>query len=140
MNSCTFVGNLVKDPTLRTASWTKADGTAATMKVANFRIGVNDPTAKKAEEKTVFIDVAVWGKGADIIGQYMTKGRSITVVGPIGMRVTTKDNKIYHNLAMTRIWAFEFNGKRVMNERPEDVPDDVAEEVEYPVDECPFDI
>src|SRR6266705_2999896 len=75
-NKVLLMGNLTKDPEVRYTP----KGTAVT----TIRLAVNrnwmSETGEKKEEVT-FVDVDVWGKQAETIGQYMTKGRPLFVEG-----------------------------------------------------------
>lgn len=75
------MGNLTRDPELRYVP----SGTA----VANFTVAVNrvykDQAGGKKEEAS-FIRVVVWGKMAEICGEYLTKGRPVLVEGRLKSR------------------------------------------------------
>ena len=81
LNKVILLGNLTRDPELRYVP----SGTA----VANFSIAVNrtykDGAGEKKED-TSFIRVVVWGKMAEICGEYLTKGRSVLVEGRLKSR------------------------------------------------------
>jgi single-strand DNA-binding protein len=64
----TFVGRLVADPVLR--------HTKAGKPVTTIRVAVNAPKAE-----TTFHSVVVWNRTAEVVCEYMRKGRSIEVVG-----------------------------------------------------------
>ena len=49
--------------------------------VANFSIAVHD--FKGGEEFTNFFDLSAWGKLADTVSQYLTKGRWVTIRGKL---------------------------------------------------------
>jgi len=49
--------------------------------VANFAIAVHD--FKGGEEFTNFFDLSAWGKLADTVSQYLTKGRWVTIRGKL---------------------------------------------------------
>lgn len=75
MNKVILVGNLGKDPELRT---TPAGHSVCTISLATNR------EYTKGEEKvkeTEWHRVVIWGKQADATAQYMTKGRSILIEG-----------------------------------------------------------
>jgi single-strand DNA-binding protein len=75
-NKVIIAGNLTRDPELRYTP----KGTA----VARITLAVNrnytTETGEKKEEVS-FIDVDVWGRQAEVIGQYMKKGRPLLVEG-----------------------------------------------------------
>ena len=75
-NKVILVGNLTRDPELRYTP----KGTA----VAKIGLAVNrtwkSDTGEQKEEVT-FVDVDAFGKQAEVIGQYMKKGRPILIEG-----------------------------------------------------------
>ncbi|MGB2599827.1 MAG: single-stranded DNA-binding protein [Candidatus Omnitrophota bacterium] len=81
LNKVFLMGNLTRDPELRYVP----SGAA----VANFTVAVNRPykdsTGEKKEEVS-FIRVVVWGKMAEICGEYLSKGRPVLVEGRMKSR------------------------------------------------------
>lgn len=75
VNEVTLVGNLVKDPELRDAGASK---------VVNFALGVNRSYKTKDGEKQSeanFFDVEAWGRLAEIVDDFGSKGRRVFVRG-----------------------------------------------------------
>jgi len=75
------MGNLTRDPELRYVP----SGTA----VANFSVAVNRSYKDNAGEKkedVSYIRVVVWGKMAEICGEYLAKGRPVLVEGRLKSR------------------------------------------------------
>ncbi len=73
MNVVLLIGRLTRDPELRFTQTGKA--------VANFSIAVDREFSK--EKKTDFFRVNVWGKQAENVSNYMTKGRLVAVRGSL---------------------------------------------------------
>ena len=75
-NKVIIAGNLTRDPELRYTP----KGTA----VARFTLAVNrthtSETGEKKEEVS-FIDVDAWGRQAEVVAQYLKKGRPFLVEG-----------------------------------------------------------
>ncbi|MEI8106321.1 MAG: single-stranded DNA-binding protein [Verrucomicrobiota bacterium] len=75
-NKVTLIGNLTRDPELKYTP----KGTA----IADIGLAVNrsytTDTGEKKEEVT-FIDVTLWGRIAEIVGEYCKKGRPLFVEG-----------------------------------------------------------
>lgn len=71
LNVFAFTGNLGSDPELRT---TTSGQTVCRLNVAIQRFGDKDP---------VWVDVSVWGKGAENCARYLTKGRAVAVNGRV---------------------------------------------------------
>ena len=74
MNTCTFIGRLVKDPEIKTIGEAK---------VANFTIAVNKRFKSKSEDAPTadFIPVSVWRSSAEFAEKYFHKGKKVFVVG-----------------------------------------------------------
>ena len=72
-----IVGNLGRDPEMRYM----ADGTAVTnLSVATNRRW-NDPNSGEQREQTTWFRVSVWGRQAETVNQYLSKGRRVLVEG-----------------------------------------------------------
>ncbi|NOZ22824.1 MAG: single-stranded DNA-binding protein, partial [Planctomycetes bacterium] len=81
LNKVFLIGNLTRDPELR---YTQG-GTA----LAKFGMAINRQYTNKASgekvENTCFVDLTAWGKPAEIINQYMSKGRQMFVEGRLDL-------------------------------------------------------
>ena len=81
LNKVFIMGNLTRDPELRYVP----SGAA----VATFSVAVNRPykdSAGEKKEEVSFIRVVVWGKMAEVCGEYLTKGRPVLVEGRLKSR------------------------------------------------------
>ena len=75
-NKVILLGNLTRDPEVRYTP----KGTA----VAELGMAVNRVyTAENGEkrEETTFVDVTLWGRTAEIAGEYLKKGRPVLIEG-----------------------------------------------------------
>ena len=80
-NRVILVGNLTRDPEVRYTP----SGTAVTdLGMAVNRQWFDKQTNSKKEEVS-FIDVTLWGKQAEIAGQYLKKGRQVLIEGRLQM-------------------------------------------------------
>lgn len=80
MNKVTLIGRLTKDPTLK---FTPGNGTA----VANATLAVDRRMPNKdGQREADFIGIVAWGKIAENLANYMTKGKMIGVAGRIETR------------------------------------------------------
>jgi len=71
-----LAGNLTRDPEVRFT----AKGTPVTdIGLAMNRVYSTDAGEKK--EETTFVDVTLWGRQAEVAGQYLQKGRSVFIEG-----------------------------------------------------------
>jgi len=81
-----LIGNLTRDPEVRYTP----KGTAVTdIGLACNRVYSTDDGDKR--EETTFVDITLWGRQAEIAGQYMKKGRPIYVEGRL--QLDTWDDK-----------------------------------------------
>ena len=81
LNRVTLIGNLTKDPETRFTP----NGT----QVLNFDLAVNHRYKDQAgnfQDETLFIRVIVWGKQAEICGQFLVKGKPVYVEGRLRSR------------------------------------------------------
>ncbi len=75
-NKVILMGNLTRDPELRY--------TPKGMAIAKIGVAVNRTYTTESGEKkeeVSFVDVEAWGRQAELIGQYMKKGRPLLVEG-----------------------------------------------------------
>ena len=86
-NKMIAMGNLTKDPVLRTipSGAQVCDMTLATNRT--FLVG-----GEKREE-TCFIDVAVWGKQGEACGKFLKKGRPVLIEGRLVLQQWEKDGE-----------------------------------------------
>src|SRR5882672_5290700 len=75
-NKVILVGNLTRDPELR---YTPKGMAIAKVGLAVNRVWTNEAGEKK--EEVTFVDVDVFGRTAENVGQYMRKGRPILIEG-----------------------------------------------------------
>jgi len=76
LNKVLLMGNLTRDPEVRYTP----KGTAVTeLGIAVNRIYTGE-TGEKREEVT-FVDVTVWGRTAENVGEYLRKGRPVFIEG-----------------------------------------------------------
>ncbi|PIR76250.1 MAG: single-stranded DNA-binding protein [Candidatus Magasanikbacteria bacterium CG10_big_fil_rev_8_21_14_0_10_42_10] len=82
LNRATILGRLTRDPEIRSTTSGKS---VATLSVATNRVW-SDQSGQK-QEQAEFHTCVLWGKLADIAGQYLSKGRRVYVEG----RIQTRD-------------------------------------------------
>jgi single-strand DNA-binding protein len=76
LNRVLLAGNLTRDPQMRFLANEKA--------VAEFGLAINrryKAADGEMKEETTFVDVEAWGRTAELVGQYLTKGRGCFVEG-----------------------------------------------------------
>lgn len=83
MNKAMIIGNLTRDPELRT--------TASGLSVCQFTVAVGRSFSKDKDEAD-FIPVVTWRGLADNCGRYLTKGSKVAVSGRIQTRSYDDNN------------------------------------------------
>ncbi|RMH28370.1 MAG: single-stranded DNA-binding protein [Planctomycetota bacterium] len=76
LNKVLLMGNLTRDVEIRHTSGNSA--------VANFGLAVNRryrTQSGEQREETTFIDCEAWGRTAEVMGQYLSKGRPVFIEG-----------------------------------------------------------
>ena len=105
MNQLTIVGNLTKDPELRSTQ----DGTA----VCGFTVAVNRPKTRNNHNPGAdYFDVSVWREKAESCAKYLQKGSKVCVVGAVSVRPwETQDGRHGANLEIKGAKEVEFLSK-----------------------------
>ena len=85
MNKLTIIGNLTRDPELRT--------TAAGVNVCDFTVAVNRRQRRDAQNngqpEADFFRVSAWRERGELCAKYLAKGRKVCVIGPVSVRTYT---------------------------------------------------
>ena len=82
VNKVILVGNLGKDAEVR---YTTGGSAVATISVATTEVW-NDKSSGERQEKTEWHRVVIWGKTAENLKDYLTKGKQIYVEGKLQTR------------------------------------------------------
>lgn len=82
LNRVTLIGRLTQDPEVRT---TPSGQSVTNLKVVTNRMWTGQDGTK--QERAEFHSCVLWGKLADVAGQYLTKGQRLYVEG----RLETRD-------------------------------------------------
>ena len=79
MNKVFLIGNLTRDPEMRS--------TSAGIPVCNFSIAVNRrKNTQTGQQETDFFNIVAWRQLAELCGRYLAKGRKVAVCGSIQIR------------------------------------------------------
>lgn len=80
MNKVFLIGNLTKDPEMRS--------TQSGVAVCNFSIAVNRRfrNPQTGQQETDFLNIVAWRQLAELCSKYLAKGRKIAVTGSIQIR------------------------------------------------------
>lgn len=106
-NKVILMGNLTRDPEVKFLP----SGTA----VANFGLAMNESyTDQQGERKdtTCFVDIEAWGRQAEVVGEYFTKGRPILIEGSLKYDSWETEDGTKRNRLKVRLHRFQFVGGR----------------------------
>ena len=93
MNKCIIIGNLTRDPELRT--------TGEGINVCTFKVAVNKRTSRDHPEADYFRVVA-WRELGENCAKFLTKGKKVMVAGPVSVNAYEgKDGNHYAELEIT---------------------------------------
>ena len=120
LNSVNVAGNLTRDPIIRTFDNDKS--------VGDFGLAINRKNRGgdgEMKEETTFVDVECWNRQAELVGQYLTKGRNCLVEG--SLKLDQWEDKDGGKRSKIKISAqrVHFIGGTQEN-RPEEKQDDIA--------------
>ena len=94
MNKLTIIGNLTKDPELRTTTSGKT--------VCDFTVAVNRRFKQEGQPEADFFRVSVWNERGENCAKYLAKGRKVCVRGPVSVRTYTgNDGTVRASLEVT---------------------------------------
>lgn len=110
MNNVILIGRLTKDPQL---SFSKGKGTA----IAKLTVAVN----RMQKDEADFINCVAFGKTAETIGNYMTKGSQIAINGEIRVDNYKKEDGTWVNNTNVLVNRFEFISGGKQGAAPKDV-------------------
>lgn len=79
MNKLTIIGNLTRDPELRT--------TSAGVSVCSFTVAVNRRNRNQnGQAEADFFRVSAWRERGETCAKYLTKGKKVCVIGPVSVK------------------------------------------------------
>ena len=88
MNKLTIIGNLTRDPELRT--------TPSGKNVCSFTVAVNRRQRRDNQNnqpEADFFRVSAWDNKADVCSKYLAKGSKVAVVGSVSVRTYESNGK-----------------------------------------------
>lgn len=98
-STTTIIGRISNEIAINTV--TGRDGQP--VEVCNFDVAVNDRNQPRDAQGRIipqFYRVATWGQMARTCGQYLAKGRLVTVTGTVVLTTSTVNNRIYSRLEL----------------------------------------
>ena len=115
MNKLTIIGNLTRDPELRTLS--------SGVTVCSFTVAVNRRRSQSAENgqpEADFFRVSAWRQLGENCAKYLAKGRKVCVIGPVSVNTYTGSDGITR--ASLEVTADDVEFLTPKNEAPESAP------------------
>ncbi|MGF1657326.1 MAG: single-stranded DNA-binding protein [Verrucomicrobiales bacterium] len=108
LNRVFLIGNLTRDPDLR---YTPRGSAVCEIGLAMNRSYTTEQGEKR--EETTFVDITFWGKQAELVSQYCTKGRPLFVEGRLQLD-TWEDKQTQQKRSKLRVVAetMQFLGAR----------------------------
>ena len=90
MNQLTIIGNLTRDPELRTTPQGK--------NVCSFDVAVKRQQRREDQPEADYFRVNAWNALAENCARYLGKGKKVMVCGPISLSKREKDGKFYASI------------------------------------------
>ena len=107
-NRVILMGNLTRDPELKFLP----SGTS----VANFGIAMNerytDRQTGEQKDSPCFVDVEAWGRQAEIVNEYLTKGSPIFIEGSLKFESWETEDGTKRNRLRVRAFRIQLIGGR----------------------------
>ena len=112
MDRIEFIGNLTRDPELRT--------TQAGINVCSFSVAVNKPLTKAQRDagqqaQAKYYRVSAWRERADSCSKYLAKGRKVYVSGTVDVSTYTGNDGVVHATLEVTANEVEFLSPRDAN-------------------------
>jgi single-strand DNA-binding protein len=136
VNKVILVGNLGRDAEVKV--------TAGGQSVASFSIATTETWTKDGEkkEKTEWHRIVLWGRQADTLQPYLTKGKQIDVEGRLETRQWEKDGQKHYTTEVKADRIVLLGGGRGGGERSERSDSGYADPMKDPApitdDDIPF--
>ena len=115
MNKLTIIGNLTKDPELRT--------TATGLNVCTFTVAVNKRAKNGEQPEPDFFRVTAWREKGELCAKFLQKGKKVAVVGAVGVSTYTGNDGTTRASLEVVADDVEFLSPRV-SDLPPEVPKD----------------
>ena len=115
LNHVTLIGRLTRDPELKQIGETS---------VAKFSLAVGSSYKSNGEIKkeASFFDCEVWGKLADVLGEYASKGKQIAIAGKLKQETWDGQDGKKNSKIKIRVENFQLLGSKDGQTANSDVP------------------
>jgi len=111
INSVVLCGRVTRDADVRY--------TNGGMAVSEISVAVNRYAGKGKQDEVSFIECTVWGKQAESLCQYLTKGRQVVVQGELKQERWEKDGQKQSRVTIIVNHLQLMGGKQTHEERPQ---------------------
>lgn len=130
MNNLTIIGNLVRNPELRTTPQGK--------KVCSIDVAVNRRRQVEGQPEADYFRVNCWNALAESCAKYLSKGKKVAVTGSVSLSKREHDGKFYASL---EVFAeeVEFLSPKDSHDEPKTDAATVGGFTAVETDELPFD-
>jgi single-strand DNA-binding protein len=121
LNKVIIAGNLTRDPEVKFLANERA--------VANFGLAINERYKDKdgnKKETVTFIDVEAWGRTAELVGQYLTKGRACYIEGKLKLDVWEESDGKKRTKLKVVADSVQFLGNKPNDEASDPLPSESA--------------
>ena len=130
MNKATIIGNITKDPELRTTS----NGVS----VCSFTVAVNRRRKVEGQPDADYFNVTAWRERGELCAKFLQKGKKVCVVGAVSVRTWESNGKHGASLELLAD-EIEFLSPRVSDpETPPAPAKDVSGMEIVETDDLPF--
>ena len=131
MNKATIIGNLTKDPELRT--------TQSGISVCKFTVAVNKRKKPGEADEADFFHVTAWRERGELCAKWLIKGRKVCVIGPVSVSTYTgHDGKTYASLDIQADDVEFLSSKESQYEKVEVADNPFTAPVQQQMDEVPW--
>ena len=127
MNSLTIIGNLTRDPELRTTPQGK--------QVCSIDVAVNRRKKIEGQPEADYFRVNAWGELAKNCARYLSKGKKVAVTGSVSLSKREHDGKFY---ASIEVFAEDVEFLSPKDSHDEPKTDTATGMQEVTTDELPF--
>ena len=84
MNKLIIIGNLTRDPELRT--------TTSGINVCSFTVAVNKKNHRENEPEADYFEVTAWRERGEVCAKFLSKGRKVCVTGAVEVTTYTAND------------------------------------------------
>jgi len=132
VNRLTIIGNLVKNPELRT--------TQSKISVCSFTVAVNKRHPAEGGPDADYFKVTAWRERGELCAKFLQKGKKVCVIGPVSVSTYTGNDGTTRAQLEVTADEVEFLSPRVSDPPvPEEPHTEPGGFMQVETDELPFD-